>query len=306
VLWCAACSETVTCGLCDVALTFHKRIGRAVCHWCCEEIAPPRKCPSCTSPSVRYLGAGSERIENVIRALLPDARVARMDSDTMLRREDYEQTLESFGRGEIDVLVGTQMIAKGLDFPRVTVVGIVSADSSLHLPDFRAAERTFQLLSQVSGRAGRGELAGEIACRRPLLPRGRARRAPFGVRGAEASCARSSATRLRTALRPDRGSRRDEGRRDRAGLRGAPAGPTPGTPSSVGRAPITMLEDDTTPSDGEGRTVPGFVRRRRPCARSRRRRAVLASASTSTPRRCSDRLSPARGGGRQSPWRVRR
>jgi len=162
VLWCRACGETARCAMCDVTLTFHRRIRRAVCHSCCTEIAPPSACPSCTAPALRYLGAGSERIEADLAKLLPGACVKRMDSDTMLRREDYERTLESFGRGEIDVLVGTQMIAKGLDFPRVTVVGIVSADSSLHLPDFRAAERTFQLLSQVAGRAGRGALAGEI------------------------------------------------------------------------------------------------------------------------------------------------
>jgi len=162
VLWCAACGETVRCRACDVTLTFHRKIRRAVCHACCAEVAPPAGCPTCTAPGLRYLGAGSERIEAELARVLPGARVRRMDSDTMLRREDYESTLASFGRGEIDVLVGTQMIAKGLDFPRVTVVGIVSADSALHLPDFRAAERTFQLLSQVAGRAGRGELAGEI------------------------------------------------------------------------------------------------------------------------------------------------
>ena len=161
-LWCGSCGENVRCKSCDVSLTFHKRIGRAVCHSCCEEIAPPKQCPTCSSPALRYLGAGSERIESVLGALLPDARLARMDSDTMLRREDYEDVLERFGKGEIDVLVGTQMIAKGLDFPRVTVVGIVAADNSLYMPDFRASERTFQLISQVSGRAGRGELAGEI------------------------------------------------------------------------------------------------------------------------------------------------
>lgn len=161
-LWCGSCGEVVRCKNCDVALTFHKRIGRAVCHSCCEEIVPPKQCPTCTSPHVRYLGAGSERIETALAALMPDVRIARMDSDTMLRREDYEDVLERFGRGEIDVLVGTQMIAKGLDFARVTVVGIVSADNSLFMPDFRAAERTFQLLAQVSGRAGRGELPGQI------------------------------------------------------------------------------------------------------------------------------------------------
>jgi primosomal protein N' (replication factor Y) len=162
VLWCSACGETVCCRLCDVALSFHRKIGRVVCHACCAETVPPRTCPSCTAPALRFLGAGSERIEAEIGKLLPGARVCRMDSDTMVRREDYESALDRFGRGEIDVLVGTQMLAKGLDFPRVTVVGIVSADVSLHLPDFRAAERTFQLLSQVAGRAGRGELAGEI------------------------------------------------------------------------------------------------------------------------------------------------
>ncbi len=162
VLWCRECKETVRCEQCDQALTFHQRLKRAVCHRCCEEVAPPAACPTCTAPALRYLGAGSERIEHELRALLPDARVLRMDSDTMRRREDYEQALDRFGRGEVDVLVGTQMIAKGLDFPRVTVVGIVSADVALHLPDFRAAERTFQLVSQVAGRAGRGELPGRI------------------------------------------------------------------------------------------------------------------------------------------------
>jgi len=161
-LWCGSCGEVVGCKQCSLAMTLHKRIGRLVCHSCCDEIAPPKKCPSCTSPQMRFLGAGSERIETTLRAFLPTARVARMDSDTMMRREDYENVLESFGRGDVDVLVGTQMIAKGLDFPRVTVVGIVSADHALHMPDFRAAERTFQLLAQVSGRAGRGDLPGRI------------------------------------------------------------------------------------------------------------------------------------------------
>ncbi|MFT4538524.1 MAG: primosomal protein N' (replication factor Y) [Planctomycetota bacterium] len=161
-LWCQSCGESIRCNQCDVTLTFHQRIGRAVCHSCCEEVRPPRECPSCTSPALRYLGAGSERVEEALAVLLPGARAARMDSDTMLRREDYEETLGAFGRGDLDVLVGTQMIAKGLDFPRVTLVGIVAADATLHLPDFRAAERTFQLLSQVAGRAGRGELPGRI------------------------------------------------------------------------------------------------------------------------------------------------
>ena len=162
VLWCPACGETVRCRQCDVAMTFHRRIGKLVCHSCCEESKPPKARPSCTAPGVRFLGLGSERVEDALAEALPGARVARMDSDTMLRREDYESTLAAFGAGELDVLVGTQMIAKGLDFPRVTLVGIISADSGLHLPDFRASERTFQLLAQVAGRAGRGELEGRI------------------------------------------------------------------------------------------------------------------------------------------------
>jgi primosomal protein N' (replication factor Y) len=162
VLWCRACGATAKCQRCDVSLTFHRRIRRAVCHTCCEEIAPPKACPACTAPALHYLGMGSERVEAELAALFPKARIRRMDSDTMLRREDYEEVLDAFGRGDIDLLVGTQMIAKGLDFPRVTLVGIVSADSSLHLPDFRAAERTFQLLVQVAGRAGRGALPGRI------------------------------------------------------------------------------------------------------------------------------------------------
>ena len=162
VLYCSSCREVVRCEQCDVGLTWHRRIDRAVCHSCCEEQRRPSGCPTCSSPALRYLGNGSERVEEVLRELLPTARVARMDSDTMHRREDYEETLEAFGRGEIDVLVGTQMIAKGLDFPKVTLVGIVSADTALHLPDFRASERTFQLLAQVAGRAGRSHLGGRI------------------------------------------------------------------------------------------------------------------------------------------------
>ncbi|MFT7486485.1 MAG: primosomal protein N' (replication factor Y) [Candidatus Paceibacteria bacterium] len=162
VLWCPGCHETVSCAQCDVALTFHRRIRRAVCHSCCEETAPPTACPACTKPGLKYLGLGSERVEESLAALLPEARVERMDSDTMRRPEDYERVLGAFGEGKVDVLVGTQMIAKGLDFPNVTLVGVVAADNALHLPDFRAAERTFQLLAQVSGRAGRGKARGHI------------------------------------------------------------------------------------------------------------------------------------------------
>ena len=162
VLWCGACKSVVRCERCDAPMTLHRRIARILCHLCASELPVPKDCPMCTAPGLGLLGAGSERVEGVLAKLFPNARLKRMDSDTMHRREDYESTLSAFGRGEIDVLVGTQMIAKGLDFPRVTLVGIVDADTSLHLADFRAAERTFQLISQVAGRAGRAELEGHI------------------------------------------------------------------------------------------------------------------------------------------------
>jgi len=167
-LWCSNCGEVVHCSKCDVALTWHKRLGKLVCHSCCDESPVRKTCDACSAPALRFLGAGSQRVEEVLAAVVPHARVGRMDSDTMLRREDYETMLDAFGRGELDLLVGTQMIAKGLDFPRVTVVGIVAADQSLHQPDFRAAERTFQLVSQVAGRAGRGALEGRIVIQTTL------------------------------------------------------------------------------------------------------------------------------------------
>jgi primosomal protein N' (replication factor Y) len=162
VLWCAQCKAVVKCDQCDSSMVFHRKLQRIVCHGCCAERRPPKQCPTCKAPGLRFLGEGSEQVEQAVQSLCPDARVARMDSDSMNSQEDYERVLGQFGAGEIDILVGTQMIAKGLDFPGVTLVGIVSADSSLHLADFRASERTFQLLCQVAGRAGRGELPGRI------------------------------------------------------------------------------------------------------------------------------------------------
>jgi len=162
VLWCAGCRASVRCAQCDQALSWHRRISRLVCHGCCEERNLPDACPHCGRKGLRPVGAGSERVEGALAALAPHARVARMDSDTMLRREDYELTLARFGQRELDVLVGTQMIAKGLDFPGVTLVGVIAAEGGLHMPDFRASERSFQLLAQVAGRAGRGERAGRI------------------------------------------------------------------------------------------------------------------------------------------------
>jgi primosomal protein N' (replication factor Y) len=162
VLWCPGCRTTLACGACSTALAYHRRIRRLVCHTCCQERAVPAACPTCSRPNLRPVGVGSERVEAELGKLLSGARIARMDSDTMRRREDYEATLERFGRGEVDVLVGTQMIAKGLDFPRVTLVGILAADQALALSDFRGDERTFQLIAQVSGRAGRGALPGRV------------------------------------------------------------------------------------------------------------------------------------------------
>ncbi len=169
VLLCPSCRSTVHCESCSSHLTLHQRIQRMVCHLCCDEKPIPSTCPTCTFPGLISLSAGIERVERQLRDSFPEARVARMDSDTMHRFEDYASTLEAFGRGDLDILVGTQMIAKGLDFPGVTLVGIVSADTSLHLADLRASERTHQLIAQVAGRAGRGKEAGRIIVQ-TLLP----------------------------------------------------------------------------------------------------------------------------------------
>jgi len=161
-VFCPACGERVSCPRCSIALTWHRKQARLRCHYCDFESRWPTNCPRCDSDTLRLLGEGAERIEDEIREAVPEARVVRMDRDTVRRKGAHEALLRRFDRGEIDVLVGTQMIAKGHDFPNVTVVGVISADQSLGLPDFRAAERTFQLLTQVSGRAGRGELSGEV------------------------------------------------------------------------------------------------------------------------------------------------
>jgi primosomal protein N' (replication factor Y) len=143
-------------------LTHHREGEKAVCHYCDYQIIAPPVCPNCQFEGIRYAGLGTQRLEAEVRARFGEARVLRMDSDTMQKPGSHEQAFARFRSGEIDILVGTQMIAKGLDFPRVTLVGIVNADSALHLPDFRASERTFQLVAQVSGRAGRADLPGRI------------------------------------------------------------------------------------------------------------------------------------------------
>ncbi|HHI68548.1 MAG TPA: primosomal protein N' [Planctomycetes bacterium] len=162
VLTCRRCGISVRCKECSVPMTFHRSRRRLVCHYCAGEISPPEKCPECGWPELYYLGFGTERVEGEVRRIFPEYPVVRMDSDTMARRDEVGRALQAFRKGEFRILVGTQMIAKGLDFPRVTVVGVISADTSLLLPDFRAAERTFQLVAQVAGRAGRGDAPGVV------------------------------------------------------------------------------------------------------------------------------------------------
>jgi len=159
---CPACGQRLTCTRCSVALTWHKSARRLRCHGCGRESKRPDACPACGSDALREWGEGTERIEDEIRSAVPGARVARMDRDTVRARGAQERILRSFEAGEIDILVGTQMIAKGHDFPRVTLVGILAADHALGLPDFRAGERAFQLLTQVAGRAGRGARPGAV------------------------------------------------------------------------------------------------------------------------------------------------
>jgi len=161
-LLCSNCGEARNCPNCSVALTFHRHVARLSCHLCGHTAAVPKKCPACGQDALIYAGFGTEKVESTVAHIFPKATVRRMDADSMTRKEAYRDTLRNFRTGKIDILVGTQMIAKGLHFPNVTLVGIINADLALHLPDFRAGERTFQLLTQVAGRAGRGETAGEV------------------------------------------------------------------------------------------------------------------------------------------------
>jgi len=161
-LLCSNCGEARDCPNCSVALTFHRHVARLSCHLCGHTAAVPKKCPVCGKDALIYAGFGTEKVESTVAAIFPNATVRRMDADSMTRKQAYRDTLLNFRTGKIDILVGTQMIAKGLHFPNVTLVGIINADLALHLPDFRAGERTFQLLTQVAGRAGRGETPGEV------------------------------------------------------------------------------------------------------------------------------------------------
>lgn len=158
---CRSCGEAVKCPHCDVSLTLH-RDGRLVCHYCGYTIPMMKKCPSCGSPYIANFGVGTQKLETMTKKMFPAARIMRMDADTTSKKGSHEEILEAFSRGEADILIGTQMIVKGHDFANVTLVGIMAADLSLHTPDYRCAERTFQLLTQAAGRAGRGRLAGNV------------------------------------------------------------------------------------------------------------------------------------------------
>ena len=159
---CRSCGASVQCANCSISMTHHKSRNRLECHYCGFAQAVPKTCPKCDSKYVYFFGEGSEHLEERLRKEFPGARIARLDRDAVRTKQQYQETLGAFASGALDILVGTQMLAKGHDFQRVTLVGVISADSSLTLPDFRAAERTFQLLTQVAGRAGRGDLPGRV------------------------------------------------------------------------------------------------------------------------------------------------
>ncbi len=159
---CRKCGHVEECPHCSVSMTYHRADETLKCHLCGHQRGAPAACPACSSPEIRWRGLGTQRVEEAVRRVLPRARLERMDTDTMSKKHRFRQILGDFRAGKIDILIGTQMIGKGLDFPNVTLVGLVDADLSMHVPDFRANERTFQLLVQVAGRAGRGDRAGEV------------------------------------------------------------------------------------------------------------------------------------------------
>ncbi len=159
---CRSCGDTIRCQNCDITLTFHRRDNVLMCHYCGFRAKVPQKCPFCDSKFIYFIGEGTEQIEDVLHKKFPSLRIARIDRDSTRRKKSFEEILLDFSEHKIDMLVGTQMLAKGHDFPNVTLVGVVSVDSGLALPDFRSAERTFQLLTQVAGRAGRGHLQGRV------------------------------------------------------------------------------------------------------------------------------------------------
>ena len=161
-LMCEKCGYVSECTECSVTKSYHKFDNKLICHICGSEEEFPSKCPNCGDPNYKYGGSGTEKIEEILGKLFPNIRIARMDSDSMRIKDSYQKVLDAFRLGKTDILIGTQMITKGLDFPNVTLVGVLNADISIHVPDFRAGERTYQLLTQVAGRAGRGDIPGEV------------------------------------------------------------------------------------------------------------------------------------------------
>ncbi|MCM3547091.1 primosome assembly protein PriA [Niallia circulans] len=159
---CRDCGYVASCSHCDISYTYHRAGNSLKCHYCGDEQPMPKTCAECGSDHIRFFGSGTQKVEEELARLLPEAKVIRMDVDTTRKKGAHKQLLEAFGKGDADILLGTQMIAKGLDFPRITLVGVLTADTMLHIPDFRSAERTFQLLEQVAGRAGRDQLKGEV------------------------------------------------------------------------------------------------------------------------------------------------
>jgi primosomal protein N' (replication factor Y) len=159
---CPACGNVEHCPDCSIPLTHHATGNKAVCHYCDHQIPEPKRCSDCGNPSIRFSGLGTQRLEATVQALFPEIPIMRMDTDTMRKPGSHEKALAKFRSGETKILLGTQMIAKGLDFPNVTLVGVINADTALHLPDFRASERTFGLITQVAGRTGRGEKGGRV------------------------------------------------------------------------------------------------------------------------------------------------
>jgi primosomal protein N' (replication factor Y) len=159
---CRRCGYVFKCSNCDISYTYHHNMGKLICHYCGSKIDIPKVCPKCGSRYVKYFGVGTEKIEQLIKSEFPQAKTIRMDFDTTRKKNSYENIYNTFKEGRADILIGTQMIAKGLDFKNVTLVGVIAADLSINLPDFRSAEKTYELITQVSGRAGRGEKRGEV------------------------------------------------------------------------------------------------------------------------------------------------
>ncbi|MBP5464588.1 MAG: primosomal protein N', partial [Treponema sp.] len=159
---CSSCGFELKCRNCSVTLTYHKTDNRLKCHYCGYSIEPPHQCPRCGSLDVGYIGFGTEFVENEVKAKFPGARIIRVDSDSLKSKDELQEHLDAFRRGDYDILLGTQVVAKGLNFPRLRLVGVILADSGLHMPDFRAAERTFALITQVAGRAGRFSRDGQV------------------------------------------------------------------------------------------------------------------------------------------------